>query len=213
MKRKIVNTYEHRNFRQLKETCPMIIAKKHHYERYESGSDYMLPFSVEWTENDVLTLMHTFTRNGDLCYDPLIRLRVDYEMETVRLFWHENSFGQWWQSKVVAEETDSDGKKVELVHSENSFGELKEYYYVPEIQRKIGRYVAGFIKTVADSEYKLTEARVVCESDDEYTEITLKYKDGEITELSGNGSTEVIKDYARKNGLLHLLNTNNKLLG
>jgi uncharacterized protein YqiB (DUF1249 family) len=74
-------TIEQRNYEKLAELFPEITSNEYYYLRSEAGAGFM-PLSLEWIDTDKLSVMHTYSQNGDLMYDPMIVLQVDQEAKT-----------------------------------------------------------------------------------------------------------------------------------
>jgi len=71
---------ERRNYMKFEALFPQIANGEYSYLRLEAGDGFM-PLSVEWINSFQISLMHTYTLNGDLCYDPMIVYKVGYEGE------------------------------------------------------------------------------------------------------------------------------------
>jgi len=74
-------TTEQRNYQKLAELFPQAANGEFYYQRNEAGAGFM-PLSLEWIDTDKLSIMHTYSQNGDLMYDPMIVLQVDQEAKT-----------------------------------------------------------------------------------------------------------------------------------
>jgi hypothetical protein len=77
----VAKTLEQRNYEKLAEMFPQIASGEFMYQRNEAGGGFM-PLSLEWIDNDKLSVMHTYTQNGDLMYDPMIVYQIDQEAKT-----------------------------------------------------------------------------------------------------------------------------------
>ena len=69
------------NYQKLAEMFPQVVSGEYFYQRLEAGSA-MMPLSLEWIGDKQLSIMHTYTQNGDLMYDPMIVLDVDRGAKT-----------------------------------------------------------------------------------------------------------------------------------
>jgi len=74
-------TIEQRNYEKLADLFPEITSNEYYYQRSEAGAGFM-PLSLEWIDTDKLSVMHTYSQNGDLMYDPMIVLQVNQEAKT-----------------------------------------------------------------------------------------------------------------------------------
>ncbi|MCL2546182.1 MAG: YodL domain-containing protein [Oscillospiraceae bacterium] len=74
-------TLEQRNYEKLAALFPQITSGEFSYQRSEAGAGFM-PLSLEWIDTDKLSIMHTYTMNGDLMYDPMIVFDVDQATKT-----------------------------------------------------------------------------------------------------------------------------------
>jgi len=83
-------TIEQRNYEKLSEMFPQIASGEYHYQRNEAGVGFM-PLSLEWIGTDKLSVMHTYTQNGDLMYDPMIVLQVDQEAKAATVIEFQQS--------------------------------------------------------------------------------------------------------------------------
>ena len=77
----VAKTLEQRNYEKLAAMFPQIANGEFMYQRNEAGSGFM-PLSLEWIDTDQLSVMHTYTQNGDLMYDPMIVYEIDLEAKT-----------------------------------------------------------------------------------------------------------------------------------
>ena len=77
----VPQTIEQQNYQKLSELFPQITSGEFQYQRSEAGAGFM-PLSLAWIDTDKLSIMHTYTQNGDLMYDPMIALQVDQEAQT-----------------------------------------------------------------------------------------------------------------------------------
>lgn len=83
------NTAAHRNYRTFVRLFPQIISGEYRYLHLESSG--FEPLSVERLGANRVSIMHTFTQNGDLMYDPDIVIELDSNEETVQAVSYEQS--------------------------------------------------------------------------------------------------------------------------
>ncbi len=74
-------TVEHKLYEKLAEMFPQIESGEYSYLRLESKG--FEPLSFEWIGENQLSMMYTYTMNGDLMYDPMIVFEVDRETQTM----------------------------------------------------------------------------------------------------------------------------------
>ena len=72
------DTAQKEMFERLVEMFTPILTGDIGYQKYTAEGDSMEPFIIEM-EGDVLTLAHTYVKNGDLMWDPRIDFKIDYE--------------------------------------------------------------------------------------------------------------------------------------
>jgi len=68
------------NYEKLSELFPLIANGEYNYLRLES-TGYM-PLSVEMIGDNQISIMHSFSQNGDLMYDPMMVFEVDHKVKT-----------------------------------------------------------------------------------------------------------------------------------
>jgi hypothetical protein len=74
-------TVENKLYDKLAEMFPEFIEGEHSYEKHESTG--FEPLSLEWVGENTVSVMHTYTQNGDLMYDPMITFNVDGDAKTL----------------------------------------------------------------------------------------------------------------------------------
>jgi len=79
-----------RNYQKLADLFPQVANGEYYYQRMEAG-DAMMPLSLEWIDTDRLSIMHTYTQNGDLMYDPMMVFEIDREAKTATAVEFEQS--------------------------------------------------------------------------------------------------------------------------
>ena len=108
------NTVAHRNYRTFARLFPKIVSGEYRYLRLESEG--FEPLSLEWVGTDQVSIMHTFTQNGDLMRDPDMVLALDSEQETAQAASYElSSMG------IYQEVSTENGVNAKLQKDLNSF--------------------------------------------------------------------------------------------
>ena len=95
---------ESKLYEKFAELFPQIASGEYSYLRLEAGDGFM-PLSVECLSDSQISIMHTYTLNGDLCYDPMIVYHVGYagegdnEVKTLSAIEYEQSIPPLYQAK------------------------------------------------------------------------------------------------------------------
>jgi hypothetical protein len=89
-------TAENRLFDKLSELFPDFMSGKYSYLKLESPG--MEPLSLEWI-GKCFSMMHTYTLNGDLCYDPDIVFEVDRGAHTLSAVQFQQSIPPLYQER------------------------------------------------------------------------------------------------------------------
>ena len=92
----VAKTLEQRNYEKLADMFPNIANGDFMYQRNEAGGGFM-PLSLEWIDTDKLSVMHTYTQNGDLMYDPMIVYEIDQEAKTATAIEFQQSLPPLYQ--------------------------------------------------------------------------------------------------------------------
>ena len=90
-------TVEQSNYQKFAELFPQVVTREYSYLRLEADGG-MEPLSLEWIGDDQLSVMHTYTLNGDLCYDPMIVFRIDNDNKTMTAIEFEQSLPPLYQT-------------------------------------------------------------------------------------------------------------------
>ena len=80
-KTEVKSKLEHELYEKLSELFPDFMDRKYSYLRLESNG--FEPLSLEWVFGDRISVMHTYTLNGDLCYDPMVEFIVNSTEKTL----------------------------------------------------------------------------------------------------------------------------------
>lgn len=82
---KVIDVTASTIFNHLFSSFPEIMSKNYTYVRYWKGPrSGFEPLTIEWVGDNVLSMAHTYTQNGDLMDDPEIRLLIDYDNRTAQ---------------------------------------------------------------------------------------------------------------------------------
>ena len=97
------STIENNLYDKLSELFPDFMNQKYSYLKLESPG--FEPLSLEWIFGDRISVMHTYTLNGDLMYDPMIEFHVNsvdktmtatmFEQSMPPLYQYQNDEGVW----------------------------------------------------------------------------------------------------------------------
>ena len=71
-------TVERKLYEKFSEMLPQFASREYSYLRLEAGDSFM-PLSLEWIGENLISVMHTYELNGELCYDPMIVFRTGFE--------------------------------------------------------------------------------------------------------------------------------------
>ena len=93
----VKNTLENKLYEQFAEMFPDFLDKKYSYLRHES--DGFEPLSLEWIGGNKVSVMQTYTLEGDLMYDPMIDFVVDREKKTLTAAAYEQSMPPLYQER------------------------------------------------------------------------------------------------------------------
>jgi hypothetical protein len=88
-------TVENNLYEAFEAMFPQAINGEYSYMRLESNG--FEPLSIEWIGNDRISVMHTYTMNGDLMYDPMMTFDVDSEARTMTAFEYQMSMPPLYQ--------------------------------------------------------------------------------------------------------------------
>jgi len=136
---------ERKNYQKLEELFPQVANGEYSYLRLEAGDGFM-PLTLEWHSNSLISIMHTYTNNGDLCYDPTIAFRIGYEHEgghevkTLEAVEYEQSAPPLYQ---VAE---ADGRWLSVDGDDNE-------KYIWGLQQSINEFAAQWLDNISHQGY------------------------------------------------------------
>jgi hypothetical protein len=104
----ITSTRESRLYKHFAEMFPPVASGEYSYLKLESqGYD---PLSIEYIGENRISVMHTYTMNGDLMYDPMIEFEIDRDARTMTAVSFEQSNPPLYQR--VTEEN-GDGQSID----------------------------------------------------------------------------------------------------
>ena len=119
------NRLGHELYEKLGELFPDFMDRKFSYLRFESNG--LEPLSLEWVFGDRISVMHTYSLNGDLCYDPMIEFIVNSSAKTLAATVFEQSIPplyQYHDSEGVGRSVDGNGNS-RIEH--NLRGQISEF--------------------------------------------------------------------------------------
>lgn len=151
-------------YNKLSELFPQFMSGEYSYLRLESEN--FEPLSLEWLNDHQLSVMHTYTLNGDLCYDPMITFETGYsdnDVRTMKAVEYEQSIPPLYQ---VAE---ADGRW----RSVDGNGNEK---VVTGLQKSINEFSSQWFDNIAQQGYMPVRANIELNGED--MRITFN-KDGE----------------------------------
>ncbi|MBC8560781.1 GNAT family N-acetyltransferase [Clostridiaceae bacterium NSJ-33] len=143
-KSKQKNDLASRNYRTFAKLFPDIVSQKYSYLRLESEG--FEPLSLEWLSGKELSMMHTYTQNGDLMRDPDMVLRIDSDTQTIQAVSYELS------SMGIYQEVFTEGG------------------YRPKLQKELNSFLSNWLSNIASQGYE--SVRAVEMVDGEEREIT-----------------------------------------
>ena len=93
----VKNTMEHELYEKFAEMFPDFLDSKYSYLRLEASG--FEPLSFEWIDSNRISVMHTYTQNGDLMYDPMIEYEVDGDAKTLTAVAFQQSMPPLYQER------------------------------------------------------------------------------------------------------------------
>jgi hypothetical protein len=132
-------------YEKFAELFPDVVNGEYSYQRLEAGDAFM-PLSLEWISSDQISVMHTYTLNGDLCYDPMIVFKVghagegDSEKMTLNAVEYQQSIPPLYQVE------DADGRWISVDGSGNEkavFG----------LQKSINEFATQWFENISNQGY------------------------------------------------------------
>ena len=94
-RKEVRKTLEYKNYEMFAEMFPDFLNRKYSYLRLESGG--FEPLSLEWIGDNKISVMHTYTMNDDLMYDPMIEFELDIQARTMTATMIEQSMPPLYQ--------------------------------------------------------------------------------------------------------------------
>ncbi|MDR1668912.1 MAG: ssDNA-binding domain-containing protein [Oscillospiraceae bacterium] len=147
------NTAAHRLFEKLSGLFPDFAEGKYSYMRLEAQG--YEPLSLEWLGVDRFSMMHTYTMNGDLMYDPMITFTADHEARTMTAVEFEQSMPPLYQRVT---EDNGDGLSVDGNGNQRN---------VSGLQRQIDDFASDWFKNLAEQGHMPVKAHLVIGEDEE----------------------------------------------
>ena len=143
---------ESKLYEKFAELFPKVSIGENSYLRLEAGDAFM-PLSLEWISSDQISVMHTYTLNGDLCYDPMIVFKVGYtgkgdnETKTLSAVEYQQSIPPLYQVE------DADGRWISVDGNGNEkaiFG----------LQKSINEFAEQWFENIGNQGYMPVKAHV-----------------------------------------------------
>ncbi|GHU95459.1 hypothetical protein FACS1894208_08290 [Clostridia bacterium] len=99
----ITKTMENKLYDKFADMFPEVASSEYNYLKLEAngrGADSAYePLSLEYIGDNRISVMHTYTMNGDLMYDPMIEFEIDREAKTLSAVSFEQSMPPLYQVK------------------------------------------------------------------------------------------------------------------
>jgi hypothetical protein len=146
------NTIEHSNYQKLAALFPQVENGEYSYLRMEAGTA-MMPLSVEWIGDSQLSIMHTYTQNGDLMYDPMITLEVGKEAKTATAVEFQQS------NPPLYQRVDEDG----IGHSIDGNGNERT---INDLQGQLGDFTLRWLENIGNQGYIPERANMFIDGED-----------------------------------------------
>jgi hypothetical protein len=146
-------TRENKLYDKLTELFPDFMSGKFSYLKLESPG--MEPLSLEWIGAEIISVMQTYTMNGDLMYDPMMTFWVDRSegSETLRAESFEHSMPPVYQTR-------GDGGEWQSVDGN---GNVKTLY----LDQSVGKFAEQWFTNIAEQGYMPVFGNLVRGEDDE----------------------------------------------
>ncbi|GHU46392.1 hypothetical protein FACS1894120_3130 [Clostridia bacterium] len=147
-------TIAEKNYLKFEELFPTIVSEEFSYLHFESHG--YEPLSVEYVDDNRISLMHTHEVNGDLCYDPNIVYEIDTQAKTLNAVSFEQSLPPMYQE--VTENgnglsVDGNGNQKEVQNLQGQINKFSEQWFENISQQ-------GFVPTRGDAEIDDNDIRV-----------------------------------------------------
>ena len=147
--KKPVETLENRLYNHFSFMFPKIVNKEFDYMKLESEG--FEPLSIEYIDDNQISVMHTYKMNGDLMYDPMIVFEIDKQAGTLTAVEFEQSMPPLYQRVT---EDNGDGQSIDGNGNERAiknlqgqingfagkwFNNIEAQQFLPVIARLAGR--------------------------------------------------------------------------
>jgi len=150
---------EQQNYQKLAELFPKVANDEFLYQRMEAGATFM-PLSLEWIDDNQLSIMHTYVQEGDLMYDPMIVFEVDHEAKTANAV-------EFQQSNPPLYQRIEDG----IGHSIDGNGNERT---IKNLQGQINDFATQWFENIGNQGYVPVQAVL---RDSEYADATVFFND------------------------------------
>ena len=155
------DTLERMNYQKFAELFPQAASGEYSYQHLEAGGGFE-PLSIEWLNSFQISVMHTYTQNGDLCYDPMIVYEIDKNSGTLTAVEFEQSNPPLYQVK------EADGRWCCVDGNDNE-------KYAWGLQKSINEFTTQWLNNISQQGYMPVMAKTKING--EITEINFD-KDG-----------------------------------
>jgi antirestriction protein ArdC len=148
------DTMEHRNYETFAAMFPKIASGEYGYLRLESGG--LEPLSIEWIGDGRISVMHTYTMNGDLMYDPMMEFEIDNDAKTMNAVAYEQSMpplNQYIGDEGIGRSYDGNGNETT----------------VRNLQIQLNEFAAQWLENIGINDY--TPVRAIAEINGQDTEL------------------------------------------
>ena len=152
-KKQSQNTTAHKNYQKLNELFPQIVSGEYSYLNLEAGGSFE-PLSLEWVGDNRISVMHTYTLNGDLCYDPMIVFEIDKNAGTLTAAEFEQSIPPLYQRV----DEDGNGQSIDGNGNERT---------IKGLQAKINDFASQWFDNIGEQEYMPVKGNLVLGEDNE----------------------------------------------
>ena len=145
-------------YEKFAESFPKVASGEYRYMRLEAGDGFM-PLSLEWINEDTISVMHTYSLNGDLCYDPMIVFRIGYsgegenEVRIMTAVEYEQSIPPLYQVK------NDDGRWSSIDGNGNEKS-------IMGLSRSINEFAAQWFENISQQGYLPTKANMMLNGDE-----------------------------------------------
>lgn len=174
----VENILEQKLYEKFSELFPQIINKEYSYMRLEAQG--FEPLSLEWIFGDRISIMHTYTMNGDLMYDPMIEFSVNSDAKTMTAVSFEQSMPPLYQrvdENGSGQSIDGNGKEWES----------------PNLQKEINDFAAQWLQNLEEQNHIPVKATLWNDGDIDDVDVRITFdKDGNpiMPELEKPATTE-----------------------